>query len=757
MGAVGLGFRHGAVGPIKLLAVVALCGSALVPVTYAAQFDVTATDLNGAASQAGSTAWALEQAHSLPGSHVVDFDDSVNLVLTAPQQVQSDTTLQINRHLVVSGALAGPGNISKTGTGYLVITTNSTLTGNLDIQRGGVVVTAGDAIGDNAPVTMASGTELEVIGNETIGSLSGAGALMGSDTYTNVLTFGGNNASTSFHGEAPNDNLLGNVACYELQLVKTGEGTFTVTGILPVPSLTIEGGKVVMNGSTGGVTNVRSGAALGGTGSLGSVDIGGILAPGNSIGTIQTGDATFQVGSVLQIEVAPGGNTPGVHNDLVEVTGTVTINGGTVEILGGNGTFDATTFTIITSTNGVTGEFDAVTDDLAFYEAALRYDADNVYADLLFTGYSGGTAHLSPNQQATSQALDTIPGTGPYRTPLANVTYDTVGDAMNQLSGAGHAQQQASLIGQSGHVQDAALDRVAQSFAALQPGANSYLPSRIAPDAAPANAVWGSVYGGVVDRAATAVSLASHDSAAGLVLGLDGEVAPDWRLGLLASGGLSRFSAGSQRGTGSSATAGVYLGGRAGIIDIKAGAAYTRHFVQSSRAVTFGGLSDTLSAQYQAGTAQVFAEVSHEFDLGATSVTPFGWVELLRQDADGFTETGGAGALSTAASTMNQARTTLGVSADYAFVLGDATLGKVAISAGWEHVFGDAATVSNSFVAGGSAFTVAAAPVVRDALRLGAGVSLDINETLALSASYDGRLADGLAAHAIAIELAGRF
>lgn len=732
--------------------------SALVSVGHAAQFDVTAAALNGDATQVGSAAWALSLGNDRAGNDVVDFDQSINLVLSVPQTLLNDTTFQINKHLVVNAALSGSGGLTKTGTGYLVLVKTNALSGDINLLQGGLVVTAGDAIDDNANVHMVSGAEFEIIGSETIGSLSGAGALMGSELSHNTLTFGGNGASTSFAFESPVLNILGNDACYELTLVKTGTGTFTITGAAVTEgSLLIQGGKLVMNGSTDMFAEVSSGAALGGSGRLASVVVNGTLAPGNSIGTIRTGDVTFNAGSTLQVEIAGAGNVAGVNNDLVDVTGVATIDGGTVQILGGNVEITAPTFTILTATGGVVGTFDRVTDDLAFYRAALNYDANNVYADLIFTGFAGA-AGLSPAQQATAQALDTAPGGSVYASAMQGVTDSNVGDALDQLSGQGHASRQSATMEQSGHLERAAFDRVGQAFAAL--GAsnhNSYAPSATLSAPAALSNIWGGAYGGVIQRAATAGAQATDSASGGLVLGLDGEIAPDWRLGVMASAGLERFTAGNLTADSTSAAAGVYLGGRAGIVDIKAGAAYSRHFVQSSRAVTFGGLSDTLSAQYQAGTAQVFGEVSHEFDLGAASITPFGRIAALRTDTDGFSETGGAGALNSAASSSLAAYTTLGLSADYAFVLNDTMLGKVMVSAGWDHLFGGDTSVSNSFIAGGDSFVVGGAPAVRDALRLGSAFSLDVSANFALAAKYDGRIGEGMTAHAVSLQFAGQF
>src|SRR5262249_57549977 len=58
-----------------------------------------------------------------------------------------------------------------------------------------------------------------------------------------------------------------------------------------------------------GDASILSGAALGGTGTLGgraTAQSGGAISPGNSVGVLHVGSATFQAGSIFDLEVAPG-------------------------------------------------------------------------------------------------------------------------------------------------------------------------------------------------------------------------------------------------------------------------------------------------------------------------------------------------------------------------------------------------------------------------------------------------------------------
>src|SRR5690606_34916031 len=103
---------------------------------------------------------------------------------------------------------------------------------------------------------------------------------------------------------------------------------------------------------------------------------GAIVAPGNSIGTLNVnGDLVFAAGAIYEVEVDPTGTA----SDLIAVTGTATLNGGTVQHIGLTGDYaPSSTRTILTAAGGVTGTFDAVATDFAVIDATLGYAAQAV-------------------------------------------------------------------------------------------------------------------------------------------------------------------------------------------------------------------------------------------------------------------------------------------------------------------------------------------------------------------------------------------
>src|SRR5439155_20715620 len=83
---------------------------------------------------------------------------------------------------------------------------------------------------------------------------------------------------------------------------------------------------------------VNSGGTLGGTGTIGgpvTVNSGGFLAPGISPGIVNTGSLALSSGSTFTVEFNSPYATAGTDYDQVNVTGTVALNGATLNLVGG--------------------------------------------------------------------------------------------------------------------------------------------------------------------------------------------------------------------------------------------------------------------------------------------------------------------------------------------------------------------------------------------------------------------------------------
>ena len=240
--------------------------------------------------------------------------------------------------LIVDGGIEGCGDLTKTGSGTLLLNSASTQTGWTTIDGGTFQAGKNLVFSAASPFSLVSGS-LDLNGTtQEIASLSGSGTLY---FGTGQLTVGNDESDTTFMGDFGDSGTL----------VKTGSGTMVLTGtgsFFDAVDFDVAAGTLNINGTfngPGGATTVRNGATLGGSGTLFDVNVesGGTLAPGTRLGyavlatdtlTIDN-DLTLNTGSLLSIRVDDAGNS-----DQVIVSGIFTnINGNAgleIDALAGN-------------------------------------------------------------------------------------------------------------------------------------------------------------------------------------------------------------------------------------------------------------------------------------------------------------------------------------------------------------------------------------------------------------------------------------
>ncbi|MGU3493872.1 autotransporter-associated beta strand repeat-containing protein [Xanthobacteraceae bacterium A53D] len=294
----------------------------------------------------GTGALALEGIGTLRASETFTYASAISL---APVSGVGGGTFEVDaaKTLTLTGAIAGLGDLDKTGTGTLVLGGTGTYGGATNVNAGSLIATGGHAISDTGAVNVASGAHFILQGSETVGSISGAGAIT-LDGAT--LTTGGANTSTTFSG------IIGGSG----GLTKSGSGVLTLSGAntytgntqVAAGGLNIAGslsGDVYVqnlatlsgNGTVGGTVHVLDGGTLSGA-QFNGLTMGGLDLSSAAILAVTLGapssDSTFNVNGnltldgTLKVTAAPGFGI-GIYR-IVNYTGTLTDNGMTVGSLG---------------------------------------------------------------------------------------------------------------------------------------------------------------------------------------------------------------------------------------------------------------------------------------------------------------------------------------------------------------------------------------------------------------------------------------
>ncbi len=495
---------------------------------------------------------------------------------------------------------------------------------------------------------------------------------------------------------------------------------------------------------------IGAGGSIGGTGTIGGLSVlnGGTASPGYSPGTLTVdGNVSFAAGSTYHVDVYANGS-----HDLITATGTATLSGGTVQVVAQSGyTTPYATYTILTAQGGVTGQFASVTANYAFLTPLLTYDANDVYLTLARNDVNFASVATTANQKAVANASQSLGlGNSVYDSVLA-VSTSGAPAAFDALSGEVYASASTVMQQQSIYLREAIGSRVRQGLAG-QP-APGQATAKLAPgyDAT----VWAQGYGGWGQIAGDGNAAGLDSSIAGFLMGVDAAVTSSARVGLVGGYSRSTLNVNSRSSSGDidNYDVGLYGGAQFGALSLFGAASYTWHDLSVDRTVAFSGFSGLNSADYKAGTAQVFGEAAWRVDLsknvdpktfGAASVTPFANLAYVNLSSDNFTETGSAAALTGSADTENTLYSTLGVRAATTFQMANGAALTPHLSLGWQHAFGDVSSSANlAFVGGGSAFSVSGVPIARDAALVGAGVEYAFSKTVSASLSYNGQFASG--------------
>jgi outer membrane autotransporter protein len=673
----------------------------------------------------------------------------------------------------------GTGTASVTGQGTSVNVAANVVVGH-DLNAGGTT-TGTLTVADSATLTAAAlfvGAGNGGIGTLNIGTGGNAGVInapifMGGQSST--INFDHNQSNYVFSSVIA-DNAGGAPTTGSVNFLGTGTTIFTNTNTytsatnINAGELQIAAGGSIANSV---LTTVNSGGTLSGAGTAGDVAVksGGTITP-TGFNALTVKDIAFDSGSTFKVGI----NTAGKNGSIA--ANTATINGGTVSVMAGSGNYvPGTSYTILTTTGGRTGQFDGlVNTDFTFLKASLGYTADDVDLTLARNLTTFASVANTPNQRAVATSIDGLLSNNPVYGAIVQQNTAGAQQAYDALSGEVHASAQGVLIANSLAVGDMINNRLTQSF----DGTNSFgSPNTAVTSFAPEDSnaslnyaegdksaakapwpmarkapvpvtpaivysMWAQGFGSWLSRDGDGNAAGLKSSTDGILSGIDVTWMGAYRFGV--AGGYNRsditVSARSSSLDADSYHISAYGGVRQYNFGLNAGVVYSWNDISSDRLAAFPGVMQTLLANYSAATTQMFGEANYQFLLGRTVAQAFVGLNYIDHRTDAFNETGGFAALAVNGSERDLTFSTVGLRTSA--VLGEynamTVVGRGTV--GWRHAFGDIDTAMLAAFAGGAPFQVTGTPIATDQVLGEAGLDLNINPNWTVGASWSGQFGE---------------
>lgn len=435
----------------------------------------------------------------------------------------------------------------------------------------------------------------------------------------------------------------------------------------------------------------------------------------------------------------------GTKSDLLEVSGTATINGGTVEVYHLNG-IEAHTYTILEADGGVTGAFDGL-DLSPFVTATLGYDDPN--AVTLTVDPLADTLNGSAIANALSNARNDL--------GLSALPSDEIGGALNDLTPVGTNSATGGSVTSSTAFTNETSDRIASvqaNMVAEAGGARLSMSGVNAGDeVGDASAgLWLRGFGvtGDLDSSGAGNDGLSYDGG-GFEVGYDTLIGKTSLIGV--SAGYARISTDMDRPGATSDLdsymVGLYGGTMLGGFDLSGQLGYVRNQYDQSRYISFAGL--TASADYDGSTMSAHGELGYTVASDGLIIRPAVAIDVMHLEVDDYTETGAPGFNLTADSQSdNLIRSKVGVGARFG-------KGPVVPSLGlyWGHDIEQVDGALSYVFAGlaNSSFGIDANTPDRDAALIDAGLDASLSPAVDLAVSGTADLRDNASNYGLSVKL----
>lgn len=516
--------------------------------------------------------------------------------------------------------------------------------------------------------------------------------------------------------------------------MQTFSGTLTNSGVIAARTSTNSNGEVYalrgVNAGAGSVDN--SGVMLGGVYLPGSTSVNnsGSLASYASSPSLVGGNytqsgASALLGISLRDTATVGGLTVGGTADFTAGDRVVVAFDPHAQISDG----DVFNNVIGAGSLAVDGDGLTLTDTSRFWDFAVSTDATSVDLTANFLGVARALAGSGMTLTASQIA---------YLDGVVQGTYPQLSDLSGALNAAPTAQAVAALVEQAGPAMIGANSKAARSASSAALAALSARQGETrgaaSGDAAGANSVWLKPFIAQASQDA-AEGLSGYDvDSAGFILGADGNVSDNWRVGVAvaaAQGKAEGDYADIDIDTTQLALYGTYSASDSTWLDLSLNAASNGY--DSRRRLGFTGA--TARAGYDGSQFGLAATASTRNALGqASAFVPSLTVRYQRVDLEGYTETG-AGAYDLAVADQREDSLLWAAKGTFEFGLGGGTL-LASAGAGYDTLNAPSATATVGGVTGPTYVAHGAKPD-STVLTGGLGYRHVTAQHLEISAAYD--------------------
>ena len=567
--------------------------------------------------------------------------------------------------------------------------------------------------------------------------------------------------STSTDSTTLNGNITG------VETIVSSGGTWILNGNITGGSVfIISGGSISLNGSSNTGIIVQAEGTLSGTGTLPSLNNSGTVSPGNSIGTLTTGSYTGSSSAILRIETDAAGNC-----DVLNVTGTATLDHDTVNVVTTGGYKTGTRYTFLTAGTLEGADTAGILVDSVFLAATLGYDTENMWFTLASTGRNYVEEAHTGNQYGVATYLDA------HKTG-ATGDFETVLDALNLQSGSG---ARVAFDAMSGEIygslatvsiennerflrsitQRMQMHSMTQGLDFTRNDANNGLVyvNRLTSswdrmsERLSGWTSWFESYGVGAALATNGNASGLNYSTGGLTVGVERQLDERTLLGFAGGYATTNTTLQSRSDWGAidGGQFGVYLHREYDNRYLTGIAGYGHNSFNAHRSIEFGDIDRTTSSAYSGNNYSTYVELGRNLHGRYAHLQPFGALEYIGVRQEGFAESNANSIdLDVAGLNANAFRGLLGTRLLSYFRTQSDKLLTWNASASWRHEFLDDNRVLDATFVGmtGSAFAVSGINVDRDAAIVGTGLNYAMSNHCSAYANYDLLFSRNYAAHA---------